>query len=135
MGSTPVSAPVDSQVDAFFWEGARRGELLIQRCSSCGELRHPPAPMCPDCHSLEWDTVRSAGTGSVYSWIVSHHPSRPDDSPRLVVLIDLDEGTRIVSNLVGIEVEAVTIGMRVEVAFADQGSFTLPQFAPAGVGS
>ena len=55
---------------------------LFQRCAACGVLRHPPAPMCGECHSLEWDTQESSGHGHVYTWIVSHHPTKPDAEPR-----------------------------------------------------
>ena len=68
------------------------GQLLFQRCTACGTLRHPPAPMCGDCHSLEWDTQESRGNGPVYTWIVSHHPTRPDAEPRIVALVQLDDG-------------------------------------------
>ena len=135
MGNAPVSAPVESYDDAFFWAGARRGELLIQRCTGCGELRHPPAPMCSNCQSLGWDTLRSAGRGTVYSWVLSHHPTQPDSEPRLVILVDLDEGVRLVSNLLGLAIDDVVPGLLVEVAFVDHGTFTLPQFIAAGAAS
>jgi uncharacterized OB-fold protein len=86
--------------DAFFWDGAAAGRLLIQRCADCGGLRHPPAPMCGACGSLAWDTVEASGRGRVYSWMYSLHPNRPDDAPRIVILVELEEGTRLVSNLV-----------------------------------
>ena len=69
--------PVVNDDNRFFWEGVERGELLIQRCSGCGELRHPPRPMCPSCHSLEWDAVRASGRGTVHSYVVPHHPRLP----------------------------------------------------------
>jgi uncharacterized OB-fold protein len=86
--------------DAFFWEAAAQGRLVIQRCADCGALRHPPAPMCGVCGSLRWDTAVSSGRGRIVTWISSIHPNRPDDEPRIVILVHLEEGTRLVSNLV-----------------------------------
>jgi len=128
-----VVAPVDDHGDRFFWDAAREGKLLIQRCRSCGTLRHPPAPMCGRCGSLEWEGTESTGRGTVHSWIVSRHPSRPDDEPRVVVLVDLAEGTRLVSNLVDVDPAEVRNEMPVEVCFVayNDGDVVLPQFRPA----
>jgi hypothetical protein len=71
-----------------------------------------------------------AGRGFVYSWIVSRHPTQPGDSPRIVALIELDEGMRLVSNLQGIDPADVRNGMRVEVEFDEIGGVKLPQFRP-----
>jgi 3-oxo-4,17-pregnadiene-20-carboxyl-CoA hydratase alpha subunit len=86
--------------DAFFWEAAADGRLAVQRCAECGVLRHPPAPMCGNCGSLTWDVVDASGRGRIVSWISSLHPNRPDEEPRIVILVQLEEGTRLVSNLV-----------------------------------
>ncbi len=86
--------------DAFFWDAAADDRLVIQRCADCGRLRHPPAPMCGHCGSLSWDTAPSAGRGRITSWMYSLHPNRPDDEHRIVILVQLDEGVRLVSNLV-----------------------------------
>ncbi len=116
---------------SFFWEGAERGELLIQRCTSCKTLRHPPGPGCASCGSLDWDTVRSAGRGVVHSFAVHHYPPVPGfEYPLAVGLIELDEGTRLISNIVGIEPGDIEIGMPVEVLFESFGEVTLPQFGP-----
>ncbi len=125
---TTVKAPIPDRDDAFFWEGARHDELLIQRCVSCHTLRHPPAPMCARCGSLESDAAESTGRGTIHSWIVSHHPTEPDAEPRVVILVDLEEGTRIVSNLVDAAVTDVDNGLPVEVCFVTYGDVVLPQF-------
>ena len=106
--------PAIDQDTSFFWEGAKKGELLIQRCVSCGTLRHPPRPACAACRSLEWDTQRASGRGTVHSYVVHHHPQVPGfEPPYAVVLVELEEGTRLVSNLVGVDPSEVTIGMPV----------------------
>ena len=128
----PRPKPPRNQDNAFFWEGVDRGELLIQHCTSCGRLRHPPRPMCPNCQSLEWDTVASSGRGEVYSFIVPHHPQVPMfEYPYVVAVIALEEGTRLISNVIDIDPADVEIGMPVHVKFvALDDELTLPLFAP-----
>jgi uncharacterized OB-fold protein len=132
-----VKPPIPDRDDAFFWEGARHEQLLIQRCADCATLRHPPAPMCARCGSLHSDTVTSSGRGTVHSWVVSHHPTEPDAEPRVVILVDLEEGTRLVSNLIDTALEEVHNGMAVDLCFVeypatDDSTVVLPQFLPAG---
>jgi 3-oxo-4,17-pregnadiene-20-carboxyl-CoA hydratase alpha subunit len=133
--TTPAARPRPAQSadTSFFWDGAARGELLIQRCTSCGTLRHPPGPGCATCGSLDWDTVRSSGRGTVYSYAVHHYPPIPGfPVPNLVGLIELEEGVRVVANVTGIEPDVVEIGMPVEVYFEDFDGVVLPQFRPPG---
>ena len=126
--------PIDS---AFFWEGIEAGELRIQRCGSCGKLRHPPRPMCPYCRSLEREHIVSNGRGEVYSFVVHHRPEVPGrDHPFAVVLVELEEGTRIVGNVVDCAPDDVHIGMPVQVEFiTDDNGKKLPQWRPRRGGS
>jgi len=92
--------------------------------------------MCPRCQSLEWDTVESSGTGVVYSFVVSHYPQVPAfDYPLAIGLIELEEGTRLVSNVIDVDPAEVHVGMPVEVVFeaVDDDDWTLPLFRPSGV--
>jgi uncharacterized protein len=125
-------APGMSDDTRFFWEGTRTGKLLIQRCKSCGSLRHPPGPVCPSCHSFEWDTLEASGRGTVYSFVVLHYPEVPPfDYPNPVALVELEEGTRLVAQLVGIAPADVKIGQAVQVEFNTfDGDLVLPQFRP-----
>lgn len=118
---------------AFFFDGTRAGRLLIQRCASCGALRHPPLPSCPSCRSLDWDTVEVSGRGSVYSFVVVHHPQIPAfDYPLPIALVELDEGVRLVGDLIGVDPADVCIGMPVTVELvAVDDELTLPMFRPA----
>ena len=101
--------------NAWWWEGFRNNKLLIQKCSDCGVLRHPPRPMCGECQSTSWETVEASGRGTVHSFTVIHYPPVPGyDYPLPVGLIDLEEGTRIVANIKGCEPEDIHIGMKVE---------------------
>jgi 3-oxo-4,17-pregnadiene-20-carboxyl-CoA hydratase alpha subunit len=124
--------PATSRDTEFFWEGAARGELLIQRCSSCGTLRHPPRPACGSCRSFEWDALRASGRGEVYSHVTMHHPVVPPfEAPYDVALVQLEEGVRLVSNVVGVAPDEVRIGMPVEVVFEKvDDELTLPLFRP-----
>ncbi len=117
--------------EAYFWDGVKDRTLLLRRCVGCGELQHPPTPMCGHCHGLEWETQKATGRGTVYSWIVSRHPSQPDDNPRIVALVELAEGVRLVSNLIGIDAADVRNDMEVEVTFVEYGQdLLLPHFTP-----
>ena len=118
----------------FFWQGVEKGQLLIQRCTSCGALRHPPAPMCPSCQSLEWDTMQSCGRGRLYSYTVFHHPPIPPfEYPNSIALVELEEGTRIVSQLTQLRRDEIRIGMALEAVFEEvEQGLTLPLFRAAG---
>lgn len=122
--------PAVSRDSAFFWEGARNGELRIQRCRSCGKLRHPPGPSCPGCRSLEWDYVLSAGRGQLYSYVVHHYPPLPGfETPFVVALVELEEGVRVVGNLLEVDPAEVSIGMPVMLRFERiDDDFALPQW-------
>lgn len=118
--------------NGWWWEGIERDELLIQKCSSCGELRHPPRPMCPHCRSIEWTAEKAKGRGSVYSYTVLHHPKVPGYGyPLACGLIELEEGTRLVANIVGCDHADIAIGMPVALAFEKvDGEMKLPVFRP-----
>lgn len=110
----PLSTP-DSR---WWWDGIDSETLLIQRCDGCSRLRHPPLPSCPHCHSLDWSRVPASGRGTVHSVTVLHHPPLPGfDYPLAAAVIQLAEGTRLVSNVVGVPPEQVRIGQAVEVEF------------------
>jgi uncharacterized OB-fold protein/acyl dehydratase len=131
----PRPRPPVTRDTAFWFEGAKAGQLLIQRCASCGTLRHPPGPACPACLSYEWDTQVASGRGTVYSFVVNHYPKVPAfDYPLPVGLIELEEGVRVVADLTGVEPADVRVGMPVTVEFvAVDDELTLPMFRPAAV--
>jgi uncharacterized OB-fold protein len=119
---------------AVFWDAAAEHRLVAQRCAGCGVLRHPPRPMCPHCRSLDFEAAELSGRGALYSYAVLHHPQHPAfDYPVLAALVDLDEGIRLVSNLVGVDPGAIVIGMRLEVTFVPTAEDrSVPVFRPAG---
>ncbi|MEX1217337.1 MAG: zinc ribbon domain-containing protein [Acidimicrobiales bacterium] len=134
---TVVRPPIFDFDDAFFWEGAKQHQLLIQRCGDCDTLRHPPTPLCANCGSANCQTTESAGNGTILTWIVSQHPTEPDTAPRIVILVQLDEGTRLVSNLIDTEPtpDQILNDKRVELCFVDYDGTVLPQFRLAEVQS
>lgn len=124
--------PAVNRDNAFWFEAAREHRLVIQRCAGCGDLRHPPGPCCPKCGSYDWDTVEASGRGRVHSYVVSHHPRHPAFPPPYVVaLVELEEGTRLVTNLVGAAPEEVEIDMPVALEWLDPDpELSLPVFRP-----
>jgi uncharacterized OB-fold protein len=133
----PRPRPALTQDNEFWFEGAKEHRLLIQRCTSCSTLRHPPLPACAACGSLEWDTVESSGRGTLYSFVVVHYPQVPAfEYPLPIGLIELEEGTRVVANLSGMEHDDIEIGMALEADFVDHDEdLSLPVFVPAGAGA
>jgi len=125
-------APTTTPDTKFFWEALREERLLIQRCSDCGALRHPPRPMCPRCQSLSWTAVESRGRGTVHSFVLPRHPPLPwFEGTYVVALVDLEEGVRVISNLCDVPPEEIAIGMPVEVFFQHfEGGVSLHQFRP-----
>jgi len=118
--------------NGWWWKAVDEGKVLIQRCKSCKTLRHPPRPMCGECQSVEWDSIESTLDGEIYSFTTLHYPKIPGyDYPLCCAVISLEEGTRIVANVVGIDHEKVKIGMKVKgkVEQVDEKTM-LPQFYP-----
>lgn len=125
--------PAVTPDNAFWFEAARQHKLVIQRCDSCDVLRHPTRPRCDRCGSYGWDTVEASGKGTVYSFVVVHYPQVPAfDYPLAIGLIELEEGTRLVADLVGIDPSDVKVGLAVEVEWQDHDEdLSLPAFHPA----
>jgi uncharacterized OB-fold protein len=119
--------------NAFFWEGAARGELLAQRCADCGTFRHPPRPMCYKCRSTRTELARLSGGARLNSWIVPRYPPPLGFAePPIVALVELDEGLRLVSNVVGETPQTLQNGMRLRVEFAPTaGGKAVPVFRRA----
>ena len=111
----PPQIPTD--LSRPFWEGAKQGRLLIQRCSGCGTLRHYPRLLCDQCYSDAADWVEASGRGVIHSWTVSHHafhPSFKAELPYTLVTVDLEEGVRALGRWRG---GALTIGLKVQGKF------------------
>ncbi|MFJ5849279.1 OB-fold domain-containing protein [Streptomyces sp. NPDC092903] len=115
--------PVINRDNAGFWQGISARRLLIQRCGSCGTLRFPWLPGCNACGSSEWETVEASGEGTVFSYVVMHHPPFPafstsgEAGPYAVALVELAEGVRMISNVIGVPYDRVRVGMPVRLEF------------------
>ena len=128
-----VLRPQVNRDTAYFWEGTRAGELRIQNCNACGAFRHPPGPACPQCGALDRGHVVSSGRGTLFSYVVHRHPPVPGrELPILLALVDLEEGVRMVGELVETDAEKVEIGMPVVGDFRRiDDDLTLPVWRPA----
>jgi uncharacterized OB-fold protein len=128
-----VTRPMVSLDTAFFWEGTKAGELRIQRCPACSTLRHPPGPMCPSCGEEKPDYVVASGRGEIFSYVVHHHPKVPGKKlPIVIALVELEEGVRMLGELLDADPATVEIGMPVELALTRiDDELTLPYWRPA----
>ena len=117
-----------------FWEGTKRHELLIQKCRDCGKLQFYPRGLCTACMSTNLDWVRSSGRGTVYSFTTVYRPPSPaftPDVPYVIAIIEMEEGVRMMGNVVGCPPDQVKVGMPVTVVFEDVNeTITLPKFSP-----
>ena len=124
--------PQSDALTAPFWDACGRGTLEVSGCADCGHRFLPPGPCCPRCWSPRLASHAVSGRGRVFSFVVyrrSYHPGMP--APYVVALVELEEGPRLISNIVGCAPEEVAIDMQVEVRFEEAGDFTLPRFAPS----
>ena len=118
-----------------FWQACREGRLAMQKCGACGHIRYPIQAVCPECLSEQTEWENLSGRGEVLSRLVFHqvyHKAFKNDVPYNVVLVQLDEGPRMFSNVVGVPNEDVKVGMRITVTFDRvTPEVTLPRFRPA----
>jgi uncharacterized protein len=129
----PLPSPEDPLV-AEFWEHCNREELRFQRCSECGSWRHLPRFACADCGSDLWTWELSSGRGRIHSWTITHQPllrDFPEPVPYAVVVVEMDEGVRMVSGLRDLELSALDLDLPVEVVFEPVADgVRLPFFRP-----
>jgi uncharacterized OB-fold protein len=115
-----------------FYAWCNKGELRFQRCSDCGAWRHVPREMCAECSSMKWTWERSTGSGHIFTWTVTAmplHPGFKGATPYAPVVVELDEGVRLVSEMIDVAPDDLRIGMPVQVAFEPvTDEVTLPKF-------
>jgi len=131
---TQKPLPGIDELNKPFWGAAKRHELVLQHCRKCGSHRYPAGLTCPECVSDELDWTRVSGRGTVYTWTVFHrayHPAFAGEVPYAVVAVELEEGPRMITNLVECKLTDIKIGMPVEVVFEDASDeISLPKFRP-----
>jgi uncharacterized protein len=128
-------APVANFETQAFWDGCARGQLLLQKCAGCGAYRHPPAPICPVCLSDKSEWVEASGRGTVYTFVVVRETRArgwEQMVPYVIAVVTLEEGPRMLTNIVDVAPEDVKIDMPLQVTFVEtEGSTTpLPLFRP-----
>ena len=123
--------PQTDGVDRPYWEGTRVGELRLQRCGNCGKYRFPANRWCPACRSDRSEWVATSGKGAIWSWCVFHKGYFEGfELPYAVVLVELDEGVRMYSNIVDVAPADLRVGMRVRAVFDKAtDAVTLVKFA------
>ncbi len=131
--------PQPTAETAAYWEGCRKHQLLIQRCTQCGHYQFYPRFVCTACMSDGIDWVQASGHGRVLSFTVIHRAvsaAYKAEVPYVLALIELDEGPTMMSNVVEIDAESVAIGLPVEVVFEEwSDEITIPKFRPANATS
>jgi uncharacterized OB-fold protein len=130
-GHLPASRLQQDSDSRPYWDGLKQGELRIQRCTACSHVVFYPRSICPQCHAdlLEW--IVASGKGTIYSYTVAHKAYGPfaADVPFVIVLVELEEGARMLSRLLDAPRERVTIGAAVRVTFeGTDEELTLPYF-------
>lgn len=128
----PPPLPEPDSLTQDYWDACCEGRLEVSACDECEHLFLPPGPCCPKCWSQRLSTRAVSGSGRVFSYVVyrrTYHPGMP--APYVVALIELEEGPRMISNVVGCRPEEVHIEMPVQLRFESAGEFMLPRFEPA----
>jgi uncharacterized protein len=130
--STSLPQPVANADSQPYWNAARADRLVIRKCKACGELHFMPRHLCPSCWSDQLEWVDARGTGRVHSFTVIRRASDPAFAPLVpyvVALVELDEGPRMMANILGAGALDVKIGDAVRVTFQDRGDGAkVPQF-------
>ena len=136
-GRTPRRPlPQPSPETAHFWEGTKANELRLQRCDDCKQVYFPPRPFCNQCASRNVSVFKASGRGKLYSYVINHRgaPAGPFKPPFSIAVVELDEGPRMMTNIVDTEQtpEALQLDMPLTVAFTKQNDdISLPLFAPS----
>ncbi len=128
--------PPKSPFTEPYWEAAAKGELLIQKCSACQHAQFPPRKHCENCGSAHVAWVASSGNGVIYTFTIARRPPHPvfaEQVPLVVAVVELEEGVKLMTNIIECDPDDVAIGMSVKVAFepVDDSEVVLPVFSPA----
>ncbi len=132
-GTRPL--PIPTPETKHFWEGTVVGELRLQCCDDCRHIYFPPRPFCPKCASRKVSVITSSGKAKLYSYVIHHRPAPGFTPPYAIAVVELDEGPRMMTNIVGCPQtpDALMLDMPLQVTFEQQNEqITLPFFKPAG---
>lgn len=130
----PVPAPTPETQP--FWDGTKAGELRLQRCRSCERAYFYPRPFCPHCLSQDVEWFAASGRAKLHTYVINHRPGPgfEADAPYAIAVVELAEGPRMMTNIVGVEntPENLELDMELEVVFEEQGDQVVPRFRPLG---
>ncbi len=128
--------PPHTELTEPYWQAAREERLVIQQCNACDHWLFPPGANCPRCGSEELSWTPVSGKGVIYTYTIAYRPPHPvltNQTPITVAVVELEEGPRMTSNIIGCDPDTVEIGMPVTVAFEaiDDSDLVLPMFSPS----
>lgn len=135
MAAPRFDLPTPDESTEQYWAAARDGRLVVKRCADCTRAHFYPRPFCPHCWSEQVEWVEASGRGTLYTYSIVHQndlPPFPEKVPYVAAIVDLDEGPRVMTNIVDCEFDALRVGMAVEAVFAPEtDDLTLVKFRPA----
>tara|TARA_B110000444_G_C18788153_1_gene571051 strand:+ start:210 stop:608 length:399 start_codon:yes stop_codon:yes gene_type:complete len=131
--SDMIPLPTPTEISQPHWDGCKKGELLVQKCTDCQAYVFIPQESCTNCQSSNLNWIRSSGKGVLYSYTTVFRPQRIEfEVPYIVAIVELEEGWHMLSNLIDCDLDAVKVGMPIEVSFRKMTEeITLPMFKPA----
>jgi len=136
---TAKPSPKPTPETSHYWEGTAHGELCLQRCSSCANVFFYPRASCPRCSSFDVEWFVASGRARLHTYLISHYaaPGFADDAPYAIAVVELEEGPRMMTNIVGVAntPENLELDMELEVVFEQRGDFAVPVFRPVVVAS
>jgi uncharacterized OB-fold protein len=134
----PKPLPTPTEDSKPFWDACQKKELLLQKCDDCGFYRFPPSVLCPRCMSTNFHRTKVSGKAKIFSYQVTYQAFYPAwDTPHVVAIVELEEGPRMHTNIVGCKIEDIHIDMPVELVFekVEDQDWYLPKFKPASIKS
>ena len=133
MGGVPKPVPQPDRDTAPFWQAQDEHRLVFQTCAQCGHVRYVVGPLCPECHSFDFEWSESSGRGTIYSFTTVRHQTHPAfPAPYTVLLVEMEEGPRVVAQLRAPEEAEFSIGSKVRVEWEDGEKQALPVFVLDG---
>lgn len=129
--------PVPTPDTRHYWKAAARGVLALQRCVPCDRHYFYPRSHCPFCLGDQVEWTEASGRGVLHTYVISHVPTPGFDGPFVIAIVELEEGPRMMSNIVGVDPtpESLELDMPLQVEFEEVGETVVPQFRPVGLGA
>lgn len=133
--SKPVPTPTPET--QHYWDAARERRLDLPHCRACDTVFFYPRGGCPSCGSTDLDWVTASGRATLHSYVISHRPAPGFEPPTVIAVVETEEGTRMMTNIVGVEPvpDALPLDLPLQVDFEDRGEITVPVFRPAEGGN